>query len=227
MAEPGGAARRLRMVSVFPGLRHRRSPVALRGRGDASGRRGLACDRLAERGDRVPRTPAGWAGCAVRGCRPEAARTCRPPSPRRRGCCARRPPDVVVTSNWGAIEWAMAARLCGFRHVHTEDGFGPEERQRQIPRRAITRRLALRGSDVVLPLAHAVHHRDHDLAAAGAAAALHPERHRPAALRARRAAAARRHRGDRNHCGAAGGEEPFPPHRGLRPGARRARRAAG
>jgi len=60
-------------------------------------------------------------------------------------------PDLVVTSNWGAIEWAMAARLCGFRHVHTEDGFGPEERQKQIPRRAITRRLALRGSDVILP----------------------------------------------------------------------------
>ena len=60
-------------------------------------------------------------------------------------------PDVVVTSNWGAIEWAMAARLCGFRHVHTEDGFGAEERDRQIPRRAITRRLALRGSCVILP----------------------------------------------------------------------------
>jgi len=60
-------------------------------------------------------------------------------------------PDLVVTSNWGAIEWAMGARLARLPHVHTEDGFGPEERARQIPRRVWTRRLALRGSRVVLP----------------------------------------------------------------------------
>jgi glycosyltransferase involved in cell wall biosynthesis len=60
-------------------------------------------------------------------------------------------PDLVVTSNWGAIEWAIAARLARLPHVHTEDGFGPEERARQIPRRVWTRRLALRGSRVVLP----------------------------------------------------------------------------
>ena len=60
-------------------------------------------------------------------------------------------PDLVVTSNWGAIEWAIGARLAGLAHLHTEDGFGPEERQRQIPRRVLTRRFALRGSPVVLP----------------------------------------------------------------------------
>jgi glycosyltransferase involved in cell wall biosynthesis len=60
-------------------------------------------------------------------------------------------PDVVVTSNWGAIEWAIAARFAGLRHVHTEDGFGPEERERQIPRRVWVRRLVLRGSEVILP----------------------------------------------------------------------------
>jgi glycosyltransferase involved in cell wall biosynthesis len=60
-------------------------------------------------------------------------------------------PDLVVTSNWGAIEWAIGARLAGLPHIHTEDGFGPEERNRQIPRRVITRRLVLRGSQVVLP----------------------------------------------------------------------------
>jgi glycosyltransferase involved in cell wall biosynthesis len=60
-------------------------------------------------------------------------------------------PDLVVTSNWGAIEWAIGARLARLPHVHTEDGFGPEERARQIPRRVWTRRLALRGSRVVLP----------------------------------------------------------------------------
>ncbi len=60
-------------------------------------------------------------------------------------------PDCVITSNWGAIEWAIGARLAGLRHVHSEDGFGPEERSAQIPRRVLTRRLVLRGSAVVLP----------------------------------------------------------------------------
>ena len=60
-------------------------------------------------------------------------------------------PDVAVTSNWGAIEWAAGARLAGLRHVHTEDGFGPEEREAQIARRVLTRRLVLRGGTVVLP----------------------------------------------------------------------------
>jgi glycosyltransferase involved in cell wall biosynthesis len=60
-------------------------------------------------------------------------------------------PDVLVTHNWGAIEWAMANRLAGLRHVHIEDGFGPEERERQLPRRVWTRRLLLRATTVVLP----------------------------------------------------------------------------
>ena len=60
-------------------------------------------------------------------------------------------PDCVITSNWGALEWAAGARLAGLRHVHAEDGFGPEERSTQIQRRVLARRLVLRGSDVVLP----------------------------------------------------------------------------
>src|SRR5579859_2115184 len=60
-------------------------------------------------------------------------------------------PDVLVTYNWGAIEWAMANALVGRRHVHIEDGFGPEERARQIPRRVLVRRLFLRRATVVLP----------------------------------------------------------------------------
>lgn len=60
-------------------------------------------------------------------------------------------PDVLVTYNWGAIEWAMANALVGRRHVHIEDGFGPEERARQIPRRVLFRRLFLRRATVVLP----------------------------------------------------------------------------
>lgn len=61
-------------------------------------------------------------------------------------------PDLLVTSNWGSIEWAMAAALPPrpVRHLHMEDGFGPEERDRQMPRRVWTRRLVLgRGLTVV------------------------------------------------------------------------------
>ena len=60
-------------------------------------------------------------------------------------------PDLLVTCNWGAIEWAMANLLVRIRHIHIEDGFGPEERSRQLPRRVWTRRLVLRRATVVLP----------------------------------------------------------------------------
>jgi glycosyltransferase involved in cell wall biosynthesis len=60
-------------------------------------------------------------------------------------------PDVLVTNNWGSIEWAAANLPAVVRHVHIEDGFGPEERDRQIRRRVLIRRLALRRSTVALP----------------------------------------------------------------------------
>jgi glycosyltransferase involved in cell wall biosynthesis len=60
-------------------------------------------------------------------------------------------PDVLVTYNWGAIEWAMANVPRRARHIHIEDGFGPEERDGQIRRRVLTRRLVLARSTVVLP----------------------------------------------------------------------------
>jgi glycosyltransferase involved in cell wall biosynthesis len=61
-------------------------------------------------------------------------------------------PDVMVTYNWGAIEWA-AGNITGLvRHIHIEDGFGPEEAVHQLPRRVLFRRLILnRNSTVVLP----------------------------------------------------------------------------
>ena len=64
-------------------------------------------------------------------------------------------PDLLLTYNWGAIEWALANRirpLC--RHLHFEDGFGPDEAGgRQLPRRVGMRRLALGGRHmrVVVP----------------------------------------------------------------------------
>ena len=62
-------------------------------------------------------------------------------------------PDLLVTSNWGSIEWAMAAAIPPrpVRHLHMEDGFGPEERDRQVPRRVWTRRLVLSRSLTVVP----------------------------------------------------------------------------
>jgi glycosyltransferase involved in cell wall biosynthesis len=60
-------------------------------------------------------------------------------------------PNVLVTSNWGSLEWAMANIPRVVRHIHMEDGFGPDERETQVPRRVWTRRLLLRRSDVVVP----------------------------------------------------------------------------
>jgi glycosyltransferase involved in cell wall biosynthesis len=61
-------------------------------------------------------------------------------------------PDILITYNWGAIEWAMFNRLFARRkHIHLEDGFGPDEADQQKRRRVITRRLMLRRSTVVVP----------------------------------------------------------------------------
>ncbi len=67
---------------------------------------------------------------------------------------ARYAPDVLITYNWGAIEWALADRWAPLaRHIHVEDGFGPEESARQLARRVWTRRIALSGAhtQVVVP----------------------------------------------------------------------------
>lgn len=66
-------------------------------------------------------------------------------------------PDLLVTSNWGSIEWALANVDGRYPHLHTEDGFGPEEIARQLPRRVWTRRLALRRALVMLP-SRTLHH---------------------------------------------------------------------
>ena len=57
-------------------------------------------------------------------------------------------PDLVMTYNWGAVEWAMAAGLVpGCRQIHCESGFGVEEANGQVRRRVLFRRLALRQID--------------------------------------------------------------------------------
>lgn len=59
--------------------------------------------------------------------------------------------DVLATYNWGAIEVAAAASFMrGLRHIHHEEGFGPEEASRQLKRRVLFRRLALRRAEAIV-----------------------------------------------------------------------------
>lgn len=62
-------------------------------------------------------------------------------------------PDLVLSYNWGAIEWALAnvPKLCP--HVQVEDGFGPDEAVSQLPRRVLTRKLLfwLTSTTLVVP----------------------------------------------------------------------------
>lgn len=63
-------------------------------------------------------------------------------------------PDVLVTYNWGAMDWCIANLVPpSRRHIHVEDGFGPEEQSRQLRRRVWTRRFVLsrRASRLVVP----------------------------------------------------------------------------
>lgn len=61
-------------------------------------------------------------------------------------------PDLLLSYNWGAIEWAAAnlPRVCP--QVHVEDGFGPDEAHGQLQRRVWARRvlLGLNGLQVVV-----------------------------------------------------------------------------
>jgi glycosyltransferase involved in cell wall biosynthesis len=65
-------------------------------------------------------------------------------------------PDLLLTYNWGAIEWAAASRFSSVsRHLHLEAGFSQGEADSQIPRRVLFRRWALaRCALVVVPSRH-------------------------------------------------------------------------
>ncbi len=62
-------------------------------------------------------------------------------------------PDLVLTYNWGAIESVLGCRLAGHRAlIHHEEGFGVDESDRLLRRRAWARRLLLRrAAAVVVP----------------------------------------------------------------------------
>jgi glycosyltransferase involved in cell wall biosynthesis len=62
-------------------------------------------------------------------------------------------PDLLLTYNWGAMEWAAASRFSPVsRHLHLEAGFSLGEADSQILRRVLFRRWALaRCERVVVP----------------------------------------------------------------------------
>ena len=60
-------------------------------------------------------------------------------------------PALLVTHNWGTMEWAAARVGTAIRHIHIEDGFGPDEAHGQHRRRILARRMLLARSTVVVP----------------------------------------------------------------------------
>lgn len=66
---------------------------------------------------------------------------------------SRHQPDILMTYNWGAIEWAFCNRLLRrCRGIHWEDGFSPDEASQLYRRRNLFRRHALSGdTQVVVP----------------------------------------------------------------------------
>jgi len=63
-----------------------------------------------------------------------------------RALMADRRPDLVLTTNWGSIEWIVAnTGTQSVPHIHFEDGFGPDERpDAQNPKRLWARRVLFR-----------------------------------------------------------------------------------
>jgi glycosyltransferase involved in cell wall biosynthesis len=60
-------------------------------------------------------------------------------------------PDLLLTYNWGATEWALLnTTLRRGPHIHFESGFGPDESERQVPRRVLFRRAALWGASLIV-----------------------------------------------------------------------------
>ena len=141
----GGSQVRLATVANHFGSRYRHLIVALDGTYDCREKFGATVDyRTVAVTQRKAKTRAGSLAATVANWRAF------------RRVLAEQKPDVLITYNWGAIEWAIAnhpwagGKLCP--HIHIEDGFGPEEIDRQLRRRVLTRRFALAGSDrVVLP----------------------------------------------------------------------------
>jgi glycosyltransferase involved in cell wall biosynthesis len=129
----GGSSVRLAKLANRFGKRYRHSVVALDGRTEAREQFDAAVDLAV--------VPA-----------PDVKGDTLGNLRRARGALAALKPDFLCTYNFGAIEWALANRFAPLvPHLQVEDGFGPEEATRQIPRRVWIRRLALGRSRVLVP----------------------------------------------------------------------------
>lgn len=61
-------------------------------------------------------------------------------------------PDLLLTYNWGSMDAILAARTAGVRaHVHHEDGFNADERDKLKGRRNWARRVSLLRTDLIVP----------------------------------------------------------------------------
>jgi len=68
-----------------------------------------------------------------------------------RSLLTRHRPDLLITYNWGAIEWGLINLvLPKCPHIAILDGFGPEEARASIPRRVRLRRLVYGCSKAVI-----------------------------------------------------------------------------
>ncbi|HEX3974109.1 MAG TPA: glycosyltransferase family 4 protein [Stellaceae bacterium] len=130
----GGVQVRLARVINALGDRYRHRVVALDGNRSAAA---LLDPALETRADTMPREKLSLPAALL--------------ALRRRILAAA--PDLLLTYNWGSIEWALANSIFGLcRHIHFEDGFGPEETDKRLWRRSMLRRFALtRTSTIVVP----------------------------------------------------------------------------
>lgn len=137
----GGAQRRFATLANAMGTELEHIVISLDGVGGA--------ENLVRPGIRLRRRAA--TARKARGLSPRGLRASR-------GVMREEQPDLLLTYNWGAIEWALADRfrpICP--HLHVVDGFGPEEATEQLTRRVWLRWLALSGPTTVVVPSHALH----------------------------------------------------------------------
>ena len=131
----GGAQIRFAQLARLHGLRYRHSIVSLNGVVDMAGRLPAGITIRVIPGEFKKTSPLEGAAIARRILRSER-------------------PDVLVSYNWGAMDWCLAHWMNpACVHVHIEDGFGPEEVDARLLRRNLLRRVVLsaRATTLVVP----------------------------------------------------------------------------
>ncbi|HVV26468.1 MAG TPA: glycosyltransferase [Rhizomicrobium sp.] len=137
----------LRLLHIFSTFKvggpQRRFAALVRGLGAEFAHDVVAMDDNYDAADEIPQ------GAPVRFLRPSHHGFLAERLRRYRRFVAKHTPDLLVTYNWGAIEWVMANAF-GVPQIHVADGFGPEEAVHRLPRRNLFRRLVLPMTDAVV-----------------------------------------------------------------------------